>query len=67
MAARTALIVVLSLTIAVKTAALCYLSDQWHLFHYFWGAFPGERTIPLSQQLKALGSGKIISAHLAQF
>ena len=35
------------------------------LISLFLERIPGERTIPLSQQLKALGSGKIISAHLA--
>ncbi|WP_433944729.1 MFS transporter [Paenibacillus sp. SN-8-1] len=106
-ATSTALIVVLSLTIAVKIAApahqakalgLIYMGISsslvlgvplgilisnmfgWRviflgiavlsigsmvLISLFLGHIPGERTIPLSQQLKALGNGKIISAHLA--
>lgn len=106
-ATSTALIVVLSLTIAVKIVApahqakalgLIYMGISsslvlgvplgilisnmfgWRviflgiamlsivsmaLIQLFLGRIPGERTIPLSQQLKALGNGKIISAHLA--
>ncbi|WMT43299.1 MFS transporter [Paenibacillus sp. D2_2] len=35
------------------------------LISLFLERIPGENTIPFSQQLKSLGSGKIISAHLA--
>lgn len=106
-AISTALVVVLSLTIAVKIVApahqakalgLIYMGISsslvlgvplgiqisntfgWRviflgiavlsigsmvLITLFLDRIPGERTIPLSQQIKALGSGKIISAHLA--
>lgn len=106
-ATSTALVVVLSLTIAVKVVApahqakalgLIYMGISsslvlgvplgilisnmfgWRviflgiavlsigsmvLISLFLARIPGETTIPLSQQLKALGSQKIISAHLA--
>lgn len=106
-AISTALVVVLSLTIAVKIVApahqakalgLIYMGISsslvlgvplgiqisnmfgWRiiflgiavlsigsmvLITLFLDRIPGERTIPLSQQIKAVGSGKIISAHLA--
>ncbi|MEH7391305.1 MFS transporter [Bacillus sp. JJ1474] len=106
-AASTALIVVLSLTIAVKIVApshrakalgLIYMGISsslvlgvplgillsnifgWRiiflgiaalsigsmvLISIFLERIPGERTIPLSQQLKAAGSAKIGSAHLS--
>lgn len=103
----TALVVVLSLTIAVKVVApahqakalgLIYMGISsslvlgvplgiqisnlfgWRviflgiavlsigsmaLISFFLDRIPAEKTIPLSQQLKTMGSGKIISAHLA--
>ncbi|MBW8351565.1 MFS transporter [Bacillus sp. IITD106] len=106
-AMSTALIVVLSLTIAAKIAApthqakavgLIYMGISsalvlgvpvgilisnafgWRviflgiavfalvsmaLISIFLERIPGEKTIPLSQQLKAVGSAKISSAHLA--
>ncbi|GIP24513.1 MFS transporter [Paenibacillus sp. J22TS3] len=106
-ATSTALVVVLSLTIAVKIVApahqakalgLIYMGISsslvlgvpvgilvsnmygWRviflgisilsigsmvLISLFLERIPGEQTIPLSQQLKAVGNGKIISAHLA--